>query len=134
MEIRNNNSNMSFQARVPKHVKEYLHGEALGYGAKTLRALRSKISEIESCGNPDNFVDLSYVNNATRTISFDKPFGLVLTNTNARLSDEVVLSAGKKSLFQNFMALTKEDIALAERELNARTLPKNDTPSLDVFG
>lgn len=128
MEIRNN-SNMSFQARVSKPVKDYMKNEAINYGGKTMRALRNKISEIEQWGSKDTIVNLNFYDRANNTISFDKPFGLVLSNQQAKLSDEVALSAGKKTLFQNFMALTENDIVASERTLNQNTAPK----SIDLF-
>ncbi len=128
MEVRNN-SNMSFQARVPKVARDVLKNEAINYGGKTMRALRNKISEVSTWGSRDSVIDLSYFDRANGTISFAEPFDLVLSNPSAKLADEVVLSAGKKSVFQNFMALTENDIVSAERELNANTAPK----SVDLF-
>ncbi len=128
MEIRNN-SNTSFQAKVSKPVKDYIKNEALNYGGKTMQAVRNKISEIESWGSKDSFVDLNFYDRTSNTISFDKPFGLVLSNPLAKLPDEVALSAGKKTLYQNFMALREKDVVTAEQQLSANTAPK----SIDLF-
>ena len=126
MEIRNN-SNMSFQARVSQPVKNEILDTALNYGSKAVKEAKRQIRNVESWGTNNSFVDLNYFDRATKTINLVKPFGLVLSNNNAKIADEVVLSAGKKTLFQNFMALTEKDVVAAEKQLNA------NTTSIDTF-
>lgn len=134
MEIRNN-TNLSFQARVPKGTADYLKNEALNCGGKTMRALRNKISEISTWGSKDTAIELNYMDRNTKAISFLDPMGFVVTNNEAKLSDEVQLPNKGKSLLQRFFRLTEDDVVNAEKELNANVAKsaEDNTSLFDLF-
>lgn len=136
MEIRNN-SNLSFQARVSKATADYIKSEALRLDprAKTMRAVRNKLAEISTWGSKDTAIELNYMDRNTKTISFSAPKGFVVTNNEARLSDEVQLPNKGKSLFQRFFRLTEEDVLNAEKELiaNVAKSAKDDSSLFDLF-
>lgn len=125
---------MSFQARVPQHIKEEILDTAVNYGAKAVKQAKRQIRDIESWGTRDSFINLAHYDKATNSINFVNPEGFVLTNENARLLDEVDLPK-RKTMFQSFMALREKDIVSAEKELNANIAAGRpaETTGLDIF-
>lgn len=118
MDIRNN-SNLSFQARIPKEVKNQILDTALDYGTKSIKNAKRQIRNIENWGSPD----------------------YVLGKRNFRSKDCFVLSKEgsgtflpkrKNSLFGSFMSIRKSDILDAEKEISNPVSPL-DISMLDRF-
>jgi len=117
MEIRNN-SNMSFQARVPQELKTQMLDTALNYGSKAVKQAKRQICDIESWGSPDVILDLKYGTKRDGKLFIDFfPDSFALSKNTLPEGENVALPKKKKSLFGSFMALREQDIVNAESKL-----------------
>lgn len=125
---------MSFQARIPNEVKTEILDLALAKSVNALRRAKSQIRNVESWGTPDSFVNISYFDKAKNAIHFDEPVGLILTNAEAKLKDDVMLPK-RKNILQSFLSLTEQDVVSAEKELNANIASSKAKAleELDIF-
>lgn len=133
MEIRNN-SNMSFQASIPRQVKEEILNSALDHGAKAIRRAKGQIRNVESWGSRDVILDLKYASKQEdgRTLIDFFPDTFVLSKDSLPTGVNVDLPKKKSSIFDTFMALRKRDILNAETKL-AELEPAPKAPNLDFF-
>ena len=106
MEVKNT-TNLSFQARVPKKLKNALKNEALNYDIKVFKNLRRKIETVDTWGRKDS------------TIDFTKS-GLSLSNQSIAPNCSMPLPQRKKGFLSTFMTLKKRDIFGAEYDLERK--------------
>lgn len=133
MEIRNN-SNMSFQARMPKELKTKILDTALEYGPKAVKNAKRQIQNVQSWGSSDSILDLQYALKKGDKLSINfEPDTFALSKENLPVGVVSTLPKRKNSVFGTFMALRENDFLSAEKELVSLTPKAENTPLIDLL-
>lgn len=115
MEIKNNvnNSNLSFQAVVPRGLKNELRNEALNMGSKAIKAVNTQIRRVETWGDTLSEIVMPM---SLKGDMFERSASLSLYNNKLSTQYGAALP-DKKSLFKSFMSLKEADITKAEKQI-----------------